>query len=424
MEGLKPIAFPALRGKFGDWVYYACLFSVSDIVTRVNFAEEVHHSEELSRLIQRRLKGERARQISQYLQNNDERFFNSLVLATYRGAPDWYDVRNLRSTQNPDVLENLSEHAAHALGVLFLSGKERIFALDGQHRLAGMRKAIEADQALGNELLPILLVAHGTSKKAERRTRRLFTTLNKMAVPVNKLDIISLDEDDVMAIATRRLVEDDHRFRSPKIAIISSESMPPTNKEALLTIAGLYDQLKLLFVYKARAEKGWALKDLRFNRPSDEVLDEFEELAFDYFSAVAETFSPIKRYFESTKPSDIVGQFRFRKRHALFFTIGFELFTRAALALAKRDNISVIEAVRKLKNFPVDLTKEPYRGVVWDPIRKVVVVSRKSLARLLVFHMLGLPISPRQKRNLLGDYREALGHVRTEPSIDLPERLP
>lgn len=423
MTKLDPIALPALRGKFGDWIYYACLFSVSDIVTRVNFAEEVHHSEELSRLIQRRLKGERARQISQYLRNNDERFFNSLVLATYRGSPDWYDVRNLHSAQNQDVLENLSEPAAHALGLLLLSGKERIFALDGQHRLAGMRKALEADEALGEELLPIVLVAHGTSKTAERRTRRLFTTLNKMAVPVNKLDIISLDEDDVMAIATRRLVEDDGRFRSPKIAIISSESMPPTNKEALLTIAGLYDQLKLLFVYKARVDKGWALSDLRFNRPSDEVLDKFEQFASDYFSALADTFGPIKRYFESAKPSDVVGEFRFRKRNALFFTIGLEIFTRAAITLAKRDDISVIEAVRKLKNFPVDLSKAPYRGVIWDPIRKVVVVSRKSLARLLVFHMLGLPISARQERNLLGDYREALGRVRTDRSITLPEAL-
>ena len=41
---------------------------------------------------------------------------------------------------------------------------------------------------------------------------RLFTTLNKTARPVSKNAVIALDEDDVMAICVRRLIEDSRFF--------------------------------------------------------------------------------------------------------------------------------------------------------------------------------------------------------------------
>ena len=45
------------------------------------------------------------------------------------------------------------------------------------------------------------------------RTRRLFTTLNRYAKPVKKSEIIALDEDDIIAIITRELVEKYPLFR-------------------------------------------------------------------------------------------------------------------------------------------------------------------------------------------------------------------
>jgi DNA sulfur modification protein DndB len=110
----------------------------------------------------------------------------------------------------------LSEEAKDSIGFLRLTGTEKLFAIDGQHRLSGIKHAIEHDLELSEELVPVIFVGHANTVVGMRRTRRLFTTLNKTAVPVTKRDIIiALDEDDVMAITARRLYEEDSRFSNP-----------------------------------------------------------------------------------------------------------------------------------------------------------------------------------------------------------------
>lgn len=416
-----PLTLPCLRGTFGDWIYYTTLMPMKEVEARVHFATEVHKSKQLSKLIQRSLEGDRAKKIAAYLQNNDERFFNSLVLATYEGSPQWFDIANLRSSKNAEVLETMPEGSLDTLGLLRLAGEERIFALDGQHRLAGMRKALETKVELGDELVPLILVGHETNAVGTRRTRRLFTTLNKTAVPVKKRDIIALDEDDVMAITARRLVETNPAFKHPKIAVISSESMPVGNQDSLITIAALYDLLKVLF----RHHKGQGSDhELRFNRPPDEELDKYYKLATGYFSALGAAFPPVGELMSSRKPSEIVAKYRTASGgHVLFRTIGLDIFTQTAVAIAKRDSVSVAAAVPKLKALPTRLDREPFKGTIWDPTRKVIKAANKVLARKIIFHMLGLPITARQRSTLLGDYRAALGYERTDTTIKLPARL-
>lgn len=67
---------------------------------------------------------------------------------------------------------------------------------------------------------------------------------------MKKSDIIALDEDDTMAIITRRLIENNSWFSSPKILINASENIPATNRVCLTTISNLYDILKLIFKHK------------------------------------------------------------------------------------------------------------------------------------------------------------------------------
>lgn len=82
---------PALRANMGDWVYYITFLRMKDIVDRVNFAEEIHPDKSLSRLIQRQLEESHAEKIAQYLLTQPQRFFNSLVVGIYKGAPQWYE---------------------------------------------------------------------------------------------------------------------------------------------------------------------------------------------------------------------------------------------------------------------------------------------------------------------------------------------
>ena len=88
--------YPALRGIFGDWVYYCCLMSMKDVVARLSYAEDIRKSKGLSDMIQRHLKQGRGREIAAYLIREEQRFFNSLVVAIYGGDPAWHAFSDFR----------------------------------------------------------------------------------------------------------------------------------------------------------------------------------------------------------------------------------------------------------------------------------------------------------------------------------------
>src|SRR5207253_1326319 len=157
----------------------------------------------------------------------------------------WHEVsiRKLESRigNAPDYLEG-------ALGILTLEGTEKLFAIDGQHRVAGVEKAVEENAELGGEEVCVIFVAGVIAEKRSEdeqgfeRTRRLFTTLNRYAKPVSKRDIIALDEDDVIAITTRELVEKLPMFRN-KISVKKTKSLSVSDRSSLTTIVAIYDSL-------------------------------------------------------------------------------------------------------------------------------------------------------------------------------------
>ncbi|MAM13633.1 MAG: hypothetical protein CML23_24895 [Rhizobiaceae bacterium] len=412
------LVLPALRGSFGSWIFYSCLIPITEVGKRVKFAEEIHADKALSRLIQRSLEGPRARQIAQYLSSNEERFFNSLVLATYGGSPEWLEVGNFHSEKSQDLVRHISEQALNTLGFLSLSGKEKLFAIDGQHRLAGIKEALSAGMALGDDLLPIILVGHKRTAAGMQRTRRLFTTLNKTAVPVKKSDIIALDEDDVMAIIVRQLVENEEQFKDPKIAVITSQNIPVGNRVCLTTISSLYDILKLLFVYASQVKSD---RKLRFNRPSDARLASYKSTALEYFNALAAAFPAVREIFEAADPGTVTEGYRGpHGGHILFRTIGLDMFTRIAIELADTRKFAIKEAVELMKALPTNLEEAPYRNVVWSVAAHTMRVSNKTVARDILRYMLNLNVD---EDELLVRYRVAMNVEADDVSISLPEKV-
>jgi DNA sulfur modification protein DndB len=386
----QPLALPALRGTIGDWIYYSCLMPIEEVARRVNYAKEIHPDKALSALIQRSLEGPRAGHIAKYLVTT-ERFFNSLVLATYGGNPDWLEVGNFRATTKSEVLNLLPEDAKDALGFLCLSGAEKIFAIDGQHRLAGIRKAMLDGADIREDQLPVILVGHKKTATGLQRTRRLFTTLNKTAVPVRKPDIIALDEDDVMAIICRRLVETNQAFHSPKIAVIGSTNLPPDNRIALTTISSLYDVLKLVFMFDLRQRND---RGLRFRRPSDERLNHYYEVATEYFEALGKAFEPMGQFLSASQPIEIVTKHRgAHGGHLLFRVVGLDIVTRVAIEVARHYKVGLLTAIESIKFIPTDLAKFPYDGILWDPAREIMLPKGKIIARTALLYLLGCPIN-------------------------------
>lgn len=371
-QSKKALTLPALRGAFGDWIFYSCLIPIRELGGRASYATDLHpaKAEELSKLIQRALEGHRAIEIAEYLTKNEERFFSSLVLAVYGGRPDWLEI-GIRGTETSRAsVDELTDEAKDSIGFLRLTGEEKIFAIDGQHRLSGIKHAMKVQgKSLPNELVPVIFVGHSNTKKGLQRTRRLFTTLNKTAVAVTKRDIIALDEDDVMAITACALYETDPRFQTPKIAMITTNNLPPSSK-SLTTIGNLYDILKLVFMYESGTTRD---THLRFNRPSDAKLAEYFTMADAYFTSLARAFPELKEYYDTKNSGAIAQKYRSnRGGHILFRPIGLDLVTRATIEIARHRNTNLANAVRRVAKLETQIAAKPYAGVIWNPERGAV----------------------------------------------------
>lgn len=205
----KELTLPALRAHMGDWVYYITFLQMEEIAKRIELAEDIHPSSTLKEMIQRQIT-DRANPIAEYLLNQSQRFFNSLIVGVYGGSPNWLELA-IETNRLFDA-ETLPLSLQGALGFLQLDGNEILFAIDGQHRVQGIKQALKENDELKHDEVSVIFVAHRKESDGLEQTRRLFTTLNRYAKPVKKSEIIALDEDDTIAIITRKLVEEHQLF--------------------------------------------------------------------------------------------------------------------------------------------------------------------------------------------------------------------
>jgi DNA sulfur modification protein DndB len=82
--------------------------------------------------------------------------------------------------------EELPNNIEGALGLLVLEGKEKLFAIDGQHRLAGIRQALQENSELGDEKVSAIFVAHRVDSNGLDRSRRLSSALNSRTKRVGR----------------------------------------------------------------------------------------------------------------------------------------------------------------------------------------------------------------------------------------------
>ena len=415
---LGEIVLPALRGVMGDWVYYSCLMDLGELSSRVRYAEEIHKNKALSDMIQRRLMSNRGAQIAEYLKMQPERFFNSLVVATYGGQPNWHALSDVRSKTKSDELQSLTEEIVASVGFLSLAGDENLFTLDGQHRLMGIKKAVK--DGLGRDPydeVSVILVAHKDTQNGLERTRRLFTTLNKTARPVSKGDIIALDEDDVIAICVRRLIEETELFADDRVAFVANNNMPVANRTSLTTIGNLYDVLTILFT-NARSDLRERKTNLQRVRPSDEKLDAYFAYSKSFFEQLRKNFEELGEFFSAKNTSAVVTKYRGgHGGKASFRPIGLEVFARIIARLTKE--MPLVQAVKLTAKLPRNLDEPPYEGLMWDSNKKTILNGHKVTLREVLLHMVGTDARNYSKATLLERYRRESG----DDTAKLPRKV-
>lgn len=389
------ISLPALRGKIGDWSYYVTLMKFSEVAKRVKLPKEIDAYEneniKLGDRIQRELDPKRTKLLVDYLKNQPQRFFNSLILGIYGGKPAWQEL-DISESKNPenDVDEETLVYFGSTFGILTLSGDERIFAIDGQHRAIGIRKAVTDNIELSKEEVSVVFVAHGIDDLGKVRTRRLFSTLNRYAKPVGKSEIIALSEDDNSAIITRMLSENFEKFDG-KINYNKNRSINNTNTSDFSNVIVLYDGVRTLLtdrrIYGIQVS-GFSDEKFRDKRLSETSLNnEYEKLVLLFERMISE-ISSLNIFFANGNVD--------RSSHAtslLFRPIGQNILFSVLKVSIEKDKLD--QAIEFFGKDNFNLNNSIWRQMFWDEETETLNTdkSKQRYATLLILEAIGITVN-------------------------------
>ena len=426
-------AFPTIRAQMGDWYYYMTTLPFYEVARRVLPATEFFHPPSMNEWIQREVMPRRKKEIATYLMNEEQRFFNGIVLGLYLGEPKWYEIEVAQN--NLFGTPGLDPRFRQALGILELTGEERLYAIDGQHRVAGIKEAldtllreelVEQYNTLAHEDLGVVLVAADREAEQLRRVRRMFSTLNKTAKPVSTAELIALDEDDAGAITTRRVAtefEDLNRVtlvqgRRPDMSLIHlgrNTQLPKANRHSISTIVTLLDIIRSSF----QAELNSLKTEHQGSRPTEPELNSLYDKATAMWKSLRTHCDEMADVMGSEPGEHRAGAYRREDGgHVLFRPIGQQAFS-GALGVLRSRKISTEEAVANLCLAPMELSKPPWVNVMWNPTTNRMINSYRTLGEALFLHMVGE--SPRSQRyDLEKKYQEVYGQEVKAPFQDLP----
>jgi DNA sulfur modification protein DndB len=396
---------PAIRSRVGDWMFYSASISFLNVKKLIKSPDEIHERKGLADWIQREAIDTHADAIADYIKNNDQRFLGALVIGIYDGDPNWIPLNVNFSSDLVDVPEELRNHITGKLGLLKLSGAEKLFAIDGQHRVAGIKKALESEveniSGSDEEVTAIFVSHNGSTDEGKQRTRRLFTTLNKKAKRISKAAEIALDEDNGFAIVTRMLIDSHWLFEDERghISYTSSGAIKAEDTNTITSVVGLHEIIKDLFVD--------VKKVFESSRPTDTQLEHHLSICKDFLDYLLENSECFKNVFVDKSQS--ASFYRIEENHLLFRPIGQRAFAKAVLVLMNRGN-NMENAINTLLQANLDISSNDWHNILWDPVDSTMIVNKVAIAESQLLTLTGNEPQNNRKKNSLEELIDSRGY--------------
>ena len=382
---MEALNIPAIRGILGDIVYYTSSFTFKQIAERVKkIDQELHTSTSLKDQLQRSLT-KNYESITDYILSQKEHFFNALVLAVYDGDPVWNEIE-----------VGFKGEDYYNMGFLRLNGEEKIFPVDGQHRVEGIKDAIKKSPELEDETIAVILIGHHKDKEGMEKTRRIFSTLNRYAKPVSTGDIIALDEDDTVAIVTRNMLESFPLFMNENISDEKkTKAIVEKDTKSFTSLIKLYETNKIIYKYYTsfrdntkRIHSSTEIdKFLKF-RPKQEDIDDFEKYLTEFWELFINSFEGMKEYVASTE-KDAAAKYRNRENGGLLYfrPVALPQLVTAILETCFRSKVTLSDSMSAYSQLEMCISKAPWVKVLWDAESRTMIMKNKTLVRPLLMFM-------------------------------------
>lgn len=397
---MEAIKIPAIRGKIGNTIYYSTILTFKQISTMVRKVDgELHTANSLKEQIQRSLTDNYIK-IKDYIVKRNDRFFDSLVLAVYDGDPIWKEVRY-----------EIDNKTYYNVGLLEFSGQEKIFPVDGQHRVEGIRAALLEKEDLGSETISVMLIGHQNTAEGREKSRRIFSTLNRYVKPVRLGDIIALDEDDIVAIVTRNLLESYPLFIGNRIKASNNKSIPNTDKTAFTSLMTLYECN--LVLYKTficqrdqRIYNKSQINDKLKYRPEDDIINEFNNYLIEFWDCMISTFEEFGTYIHNNSDNPALELRPIDNGGNLFFRpIGLLPFVEAVARIKMNSQEPYNEIVNHFANLNRNVHSDLWDMILWNPRTNKMLMRNQSLVYYLLIKMKDINLlTEKEKRQMINKY--------------------
>ena len=401
---------PAIRAKIGTWTYYITTLSFEQVSINVEkIDDQLHKSKGLKDLIQRSIT-ENYVKIKEYIQNQPEMFFSSLVLGVYDGMPKWIEVEL-----------SFGDEEFFNLGFLDFPNGQKIFPIDGQHRVEGIKASLKENPELKDNKIGAIFIGHSKDDAGMEKSRRLFTTLNRYAKPVTMDDIIALDEDDSVAITTRILLENFDLFEGKRVTKSNNKAIPDKDKISFTSIITLYQcnkEFLKLFRIKRKANDPNVQRDkkslavyLKF-RPEEIEIEKFQNYLLKFWISFKHEIDVVNDYSSVSEDLNPASDYRNRVNGGslLFRPVGILPFIQAVIDIKKRSNQSFKKILSKFNNVDYTLNTIPWKNVLWNPGEKTMIMGNNVLVKLLLIYMYDSSIlTDKEYESLIHKYADRIG---------------
>ncbi len=401
---------PAIRGQFGRWEYYMTTMKAVDAARTIKTPDELFEvsARALDERMQRTL-GDRVGDMIDYLKHG-YRFYGPLIVALKGGDPQFLALE----MASPNDMVPVD---AFELGVLRFDGTEDYFVLDGQHRLASIKQALDqGNDSVKQDDISLVIIRHEDTQRGMENSRRVFTHLNRYAKATSKSENITMDEDDGYAIVTRRLVRE-HPVLQDKIWY-KTRALPPRGTDdggrivaadCFTTVETVYNCNKTILQSKYEFKPDWERI-----RPEPNQLDQLAEDCSYFWDGLLH-IQPIELVASGQQKCS---EFRPQEQqergdgHLLFRPIGQETLAEAVAAIMKEKKSGVDgigQICQDCAGIDWKLASAPWAGLFFGEGGRMLSTNtrkRQNVGSKLLRYMLGT-LWP-DPSPLLQEYREVV----------------
>lgn len=419
----------------GSTKYFIAKMTVEDLVNSVGLAIELPEWKDMTpdEKMQREPDINRVvNEICPYFIEDPDRFFGSLIVDIYSGY-DNIVFEPITKFVDGDTLAAAHSIALKDAGFLTLPGKERLIALDGQHRLLAMKLCLKGSSAisvamLGNKkMTPQMMALQPHPELAEEevsvifvehrdnlKIRKIFNKVNKYARQTGRGQNIITSDDDVYASIARRLFAEDeilHKIGKNELVNWSSNTLSQRSKQ-LTTVSALYTIAETL-----SKDRGWSAKSM----PNDEeAIDEVFEENTDFWKQLLSGMQVYKEYLELTREDKPISQLR--EDNLLMKPVTHMALAHVAY-FAKQKGVAWSEVVKKLDKVVWSMDNPVWFNILVIPAKKKKVITGKESIRAAGMVISYMVMGDAMTNAEINEVREIVRNSTNGSSDTLPEKI-